>query len=93
MKAPEYDEETCVTAGELRAAGIPVPESVPDCGWIPRGSMVPGPEAPTVSHDPATGVFSVQIPFGFSQPFRWIEVDLVAKTTREVEAFDPRLPR
>jgi hypothetical protein len=87
---PEYDPATCITAGELRAVGIPVPESVPDCGWIPRGSMAPGPEEPTTSYDPATGIITAMIPTCFTQPFRWFELDLATNTVRHVEMFDPR---
>ena len=34
--APKYDPATCITAGELRSMGMKIPDTVPDCGWIPR---------------------------------------------------------
>jgi hypothetical protein len=35
----KYDPETCITAKELRDAGIPIPDAIPDEGWIPSGTM------------------------------------------------------
>lgn len=38
----EYDPGTCVTAEELRAMGLDLPETVPDCAWLPRASVKVG---------------------------------------------------
>lgn len=35
----EYNPNTCITAGELRSMGIPIPESIPDCGWVSRHAI------------------------------------------------------
>jgi len=72
MTEPEYDEVTCITAGELRAAGAVVPENIPDCGWVPRHALRY--EVGKATGDPATGRFSVGIGVTFLQPFRWLEV-------------------
>ncbi len=34
-----YDEAMCITAGQLRAVGITVPEKIPDYAWVPRRSV------------------------------------------------------
>ena len=76
----EYDEKTCVTAGELRASSVPVPADIPDCGWIPRGSIRFGSlktcmEAPDYVH----GIVRMTLPVVFTVPFRWIKIDMVFK--------------
>lgn len=39
MTDNEYDSEKCVTAGELRQLGIPIPEGIPDVAWVPRTAL------------------------------------------------------
>lgn len=70
----EYDPATCQTAAELRASGIAVPASIPDCAWIPSGSMrVVG--EPKVTPK-APNLVTVQgISVVFTVPFRWIEIE------------------
>ena len=68
----EYDETTCITAGELRTAGIAVPATIPDCGWVPRSSIKYG--TAKASGDVAAGRLSVSIPIEFTVPFQWILV-------------------
>jgi hypothetical protein len=35
----KYDSLTCITAEEIRALGASLPESIPNCAWIPRASV------------------------------------------------------
>jgi hypothetical protein len=65
-----YDEATCVTAGELRAMGVPVPEKIPDCGWVPTHAVRWGP--PNASMEGDT-VF-VELGVSFLEDFRWVEL-------------------
>jgi hypothetical protein len=81
----EYDEATCQTAGELRAAGIEVPANVPDCGWIPRGSMTIGGK-PVVAYDAKAKRIKVAFRAVFTVPFRWIA--FVVETPVEKEKND-----
>lgn len=67
----EYDPATCQTAGELRAAGIQIPTGIPDCAWIPRGSMVVVGEPEVTSKPPSLTVQGLSVTF--TVPFRWIE--------------------
>ncbi len=61
----DYDPKTCVTAGCLRSIGWPIPEEIPDCGWVPWTSM----QVIDVSlHDDGMGFVSVQ----FTTPFKWV---------------------
>lgn len=77
MGEPEYDEVTCITAGEIRAAGIAVPGNIPDCGWVPRTSLqYETVAAPARSPKLAKGVVAMTIRVRFSQPFRWIAIDV-----------------
>jgi len=70
----EYDPETCWTAAELRAINIPIPDTVPDCGWVPRGAVqwtdvktVPG-EHPDV--------LVMDMTVKFHQPFHWLALPM-----------------
>lgn len=70
----EYDSATCITAGELRAVGFHVDDSVPDAGWIPRLSVKVVSVAPVSEpNDERRLDFSMQV--SFSEPFRWIEIN------------------
>ena len=59
-----------ITAAELRAMGVPLDESIPDCAWVPRLSIRWVVGKPTAS-DPRT--LLVPIEAEFTQPFTWIE--------------------
>jgi hypothetical protein len=81
----KYDKHTCITAAELRAMGMPVDESVPDCAWVLRSAMRFGqvevgeqvwPHDPTVVH----GSFTVS----FTEPFRWVEVDVPVENEQQL---------
>jgi hypothetical protein len=78
----EYDEKTCITACELRAAGVPIPDSIPDCGWVLRTSIKWGVGPATAEDNSELGVVSVCISAEFTKPFTWIRL--------EVEAADER---
>jgi len=73
MDEPEYDEKTCITAGELRHIGIDIAKDIPDVAWIPRSSMIITDHE--ISYDKpdddpdgtVTGVLHFQI----TEPFRW----------------------
>lgn len=68
----QYNEKICITAGELRDRGISVPESVPDCGWIPRWSMRLSMPENSVT-DEGQGAMSIKLAVEFQEPFRWLE--------------------
>ncbi len=77
----EYDPETCITAGELRAQGFHIPESIPDAGWIPRLSMKVESVAPRGEPNDERRIdFSMMV--SFSEPFRWIKIDAVIEADR-----------
>ena len=66
----EYNSETCITAGELRAIGVAIPAEVPDCGWVPRSAVTySGPQV-TVDGNRIDCTAAIQ----FSVPFQWISV-------------------
>lgn len=76
MSEREYDPETCITAGERRAQGFHVPDSIPDAGWIPRLSMRLESMAPVVNQpDKTERRLDVSMMVSFSEPFRWIEIN------------------
>lgn len=68
----EYDPETCATAGELRDMGFPIPDSIPDCGWVPRASVRVNPASATDvdPNDPTVVRFTTDV--DFLEPFRWM---------------------
>lgn len=67
----DYDNKTCVTAMELRSVGIPIPESIPDCAWVPRRAMIP--KIGEFTAGPEQGVVSITTYIEFAEPFRWVE--------------------
>jgi hypothetical protein len=75
MTDEEYDEVTCITAGELRAQGFPILESIPDCGWIHRHSMRFHPGKCELYADDSTRIH-VSISVEYTEAFRWIEFSI-----------------
>ena len=69
----EYDESTCITAGQLRAMGLDIKEYIPDCAWIPRYAMKIS--SGKVSGDPEKGMMNAQMNFEFTKSFTWYSVD------------------
>lgn len=66
----EYDEATCITAAELRAQGWPLGDDVPDCAWVPRGSMR---LAAVMPQRMEGDTVHVTMEVEFTAPFRWVE--------------------
>lgn len=74
----EYDPAVHVTAAELRASGIPVPDNIPDLAFVRRGSIIPTASVVDVTaDDTAAGRMRATLRFDFTEPFQWIEVDVV----------------
>lgn len=74
----EYDEATCVTAGELRARGIDVPETIPDVGWIPRSALLVEPGELRLDGN----VLHCEMTITFAVPFKWFECNVKIETDR-----------
>jgi hypothetical protein len=71
----EYNQETCITAGDLRSVGIPVPERIPDCAWISRSAVKCVPILPEQAFERvARGEFAVEFKITFLEHFRWVTV-------------------
>ena len=68
----EYDPQTCITAGELRASGIQIPQDIPDCGWVPRWAVVPIPGSAVVTEKEKGCLLSVGFSLTTTVPFQWI---------------------
>jgi hypothetical protein len=72
----EYDPATCVTAGELRALGFPIPEGIPDVAWCPRSALLPAFQSAEVGPDGKLSItFNVQMMY----PMRWIQLDMTVE--------------
>lgn len=72
---PDYNAETCITVGEMRGLGWPIPERLPDCAWIRRDSV----HVKSMSHcstpeDIAAGVLRLDTEITFAEPFNWIDL-------------------
>ena len=73
-KTGKFDPETCVTAGELRALGCQIDETIPDCGWIEWGAWhVDEIGETTIRED---GTLDVRFTFRPNKPFRWWQVTI-----------------
>lgn len=77
----EYNPTTCITAGELRSMGIPIPESIPDCGWVQRLSI----EFKPPSHVEADDEGKVKFAFNVKihEPFHWVTTTFTVPTESE----------
>lgn len=72
----EFDPQTCVMAGELREM-IDIPESIPDCGWVPRSSIKFSTGPAEVSGDS----IAIGLSVSFTQPFKWLNIDFTIDFT------------
>lgn len=76
MAEHEFDPETCITAGELRAKGLHVEDSVPDCGWVPTQSIqfdaIPQKNELTDEQRAWREFPTLDITITFMEPFRWV---------------------
>ncbi len=72
MTDHEYDEATCITAGELREAGMMhVLPHIPDCAWVPRSAVRVERTKVTMADD---GTLTSTTCFEVTEPFRWVDV-------------------
>ena len=80
MSEPEHDEQTCISAGELRGMGVAVPPDIPDCAWVPRSAIRIGP----IEKSYVTEAGESRCTFGvdFVEPFRWISLDVMLEDRR-----------
>jgi hypothetical protein len=62
-----------IYAGDLRAAGMEISDSIPDCAHVPRGSIRIGePQIEIDEEDTAHKTVRMQLPVEFTRPFEWI---------------------
>lgn len=61
-----------ITAGALRAIGIAVKPSVPDCATVPRHAMKW--EIESQDCDVDTQTLTTNLVLSFTEPFSWVEV-------------------
>lgn len=73
----EYDPATCVTAGELRELGFPIPASIPDVAWCLRSSLVPK----LKDVQGSDGEYTIHFTIEFMKPLEWIQMDFVIDPT------------
>lgn len=59
-----------VTAGELRALGIPIPERIPDVARVPRSAIRTEVED---AEEQGDGAIRITITYRFDATFEWIE--------------------
>lgn len=73
----KYDPDACVTAEDLREAGIPVPENIPSCAWVPRSSIKTSVRMPKHSKaDIEAGIIKATMGFEFTEAFEWVELEV-----------------
>jgi len=75
----EYDPGTCVTAQKLRDVGIDIPDTVPDCAWVPRASIQVG---NIDVKDQGDGFFSCDIVSVFTEPFQWFTLTVAVSKVK-----------
>jgi hypothetical protein len=76
----EYNEQTCVTAAELRSNGIPVPENIPDVAWIRRCDIrITQDKTQDKSCVKDNDEFSIKLNVIFTAPFNWFKVTVITE--------------
>ncbi len=75
----EYDPDRCVTAGELRAIGLAVPDMIPDPAWIPRDSIEISPGSRPYPHERVGIALQYSMAVRFTKHFKWIKIDVTIK--------------
>lgn len=66
-----FDPETCITAAQLRWAGVQVPKNVSDTAWIRRAAVI----VQSVPRPPSSNAFiSLACKVTFIEPFWWTPV-------------------
>lgn len=77
-ECPEYDPVIRITAGELRALGLNLPENIPDCGHVSRTAI----RHVASTEDPiklmADGAVQFGIDVFIDEPFCWVELNVTA---------------
>ena len=77
LECPEYDPAIRITAGELRALGLDLPENIPDCGHVSRTAI----RHVALTENPiklmADGAVQFGIDVFIDEPFYWITLDAV----------------
>lgn len=67
-------------AVDLRRAGLEIPESIPGCAHVPRGSIRFGVPTITGSSDGDTKSIRGSIPVEFTEPFEWVTINMQLPT-------------
>jgi hypothetical protein len=70
--------EDRISAGELRAAGIEVPDNIPDVAGVPRSAVHFGKPDVTLEGDMA----HISAPCTLSAPFKWISATFTISKER-----------
>jgi len=66
-----YNSDACITVGELRAAGIPFNDDIPDCAWTLKAGIWMEPVS--VKQDESdSSVFEFKLGVHFLMPFKWV---------------------
>lgn len=69
-----------ITAGELRAMGYPIPDSIPDCGHTSRAGMRTVPVRSVAAENigqVTNGELVIDLETTFTEPFKWITLNVV----------------
>jgi hypothetical protein len=83
---PDFERDPKLTyAGDCRALGITLPDSIPDCAHVPRESIVFGkPETEKLTDEEIDeGMVSLSLPVVFTVGFEWVVIRLGKGTDRD----------
>lgn len=69
----DFNPDTCITAGQIRAMGGTIPDTVPDCAWVHRKHM-------KVAFEPAEAGEGLEVHLNaiitFTAPMEWVTVPI-----------------
>ena len=75
----DYNEITCITAGELRKQGIILPDNIPDCGYVPKDSIsISLGKQPEITDNLIhSRIMEINMEYRFLKPFKWLEIPII----------------
>jgi hypothetical protein len=74
----EYSEEIHITASEVRAMGVNLPDHIPDCAYTERSGMGVKPISTSAKFGERGGI-SIQSEITFNYPWRWLKLSVTAE--------------
>lgn len=74
----EQEEKNRLYASEIRTMGIPLPDTIPNCGYVSRDAMIIKMDENNKTCLTENGAMSIPLIVQFTEPFKWVEANITA---------------